>query len=384
MRRDKHTSDRRMQNSCLVVMVRVMVVLVMVLFQPAYTLAQTPSYFSARVPVASQSSDDRKQALKAALAKVLIKVSGDKRAPSASESATALNNASRYLQQFRYAKPTGQELAEGKTLFLKADFDPQLVKQFIKSSGLGLWPENRPQVLIWAIEHTPDVERSIITDPEHPALRALAAQAEERGLPILMPQWDIDDQLMLSSEQLWRFDSNALTDAASRYNATSILAARYSQTSEGKWLASWQFQHAGEVMQYDLSTGIYDELAPAGIDPIVKYLSENYAVHSAAVSGVGEQSEMHIALQGIDTYPKYQAALAYLSKQPLLSNVELIALKRDMLIVSAVLLSDWSQFDNALALDQKMQPANDNIQPSQYTLLGSRELPAQYIWQVRY
>ncbi len=384
MRPDQHTSDRRIRTYCLVVMTRAMVVLAMMVFQPTYTLAQAGSYFSARVPVASQNTDDRKQALKAALAQVLIKASGDKSAPSAPEAAAALNNADRYMQQFRYAKPTEQELSEGHSVFLKADFDPQLVKQFIKSSGLGLWPENRPQVLIWAIEHTPDVERSIITDPEHPALRALAARAEERGLPILLPLWDLDDQLMLSSEQLWRFDSDALMDAASRYNATSILSARYSQTSEGKWLASWQFQHAGEAMQYDLSTGIYDELAPAGIDPVVKYLSENYAVHTTGVAGGEGQPQKQIALTGVDTYPKYQAAFAYLSKQPLLSNVELIALKRDTLIVSAVLLSGWSQFDSALALDQKMQPANDHIQPSQHALLGSPELPAQYTWQVRY
>ena len=232
-------------------------------------VAASESYFAARAPVASQSASDRQQALQVALAEVLVKVSGQ---PSLSEHAAArqaLANAGRYVQQFRYVQPSDAERAAGAQLMLTADFDPALVRKLSKASGLGLWPVNRPEVLLWAIAHTPEAGRQIITDPEHPLLSALLAEAERRGLPVLLPLWDLDDQFMLSASQLWQLDETALMAASARYDVTAVLAARYSQTSDGQWLASWQFQHAQEELSYEATTANSADLPAAAVAPVV-------------------------------------------------------------------------------------------------------------------
>lgn len=341
--------------------------------------ASSAHYFSATVPVKSQSASDRRVALNKALAEVLVKVSGHLDMPVTQPGAKALANAGRYVQQFRYMRAeevTGQE----EQLLLKADFDRSLVQGLIKSSDKGLWPTNRPEVLLWAIEHTPDQGRAVITDPQHPLIVALMDRAAQRGLPVLLPLWDLDDQIALSDDQLWRLNSQAIAAASARYDVNTVLTARYSQTSELEWLASWQFQHGDEVMQYDLSTTVDAELAVAGIDPAVNYLAERYAVYAA-----NDESEFLqvMELQGVYDYLNYQEALAYVQRQPLISNAKLMAVKGDTLVFHIMLTGDWNQLNNALALDRKMQSLNDNLSILELAALGAPDVPALYRWQAR-
>ncbi|HEY7774869.1 MAG TPA: DUF2066 domain-containing protein [Marinagarivorans sp.] len=334
-------------------------------------------YFSAQVPVSSQSANDRKAALSQAMASVLVKVSGSLDAPESEQGRIAQANAGAYVQQYRYVQPTQKQREQGFTLLLKADFDPDKVRALLKDSGQGVWPSNRPQTLIWAIEDTPENGRQIIADPENPRVAALFERAQARGLPILWPLWDLDDQFMLPAESLWALDDEAILAASARYDVNTVLIARYSETTSGEWFATWQFYHAGEQRSYDYRTLNEGELGALGIDPLVAFLAQRYAVQNST-----DDSELLqvVALQGVDNYHQYSVALEYLEKQSLIRQVSLVGVRDSELTLHILLSGSWQQLADALALDRKVQLLNppDNLQAQ--SVLGAPDYPAQLLW----
>ncbi len=333
--------------------------------------------FAAKVPAAGQSSSDRRAALSQALARVLVKVSGDLDAPATELGAKAIANADQYVLQFRYLQANEQEREAGITLFLKADFDPGRVRELIKNSGVTVWPENRPQVLIWAIADTPEEGRNPITDPDHPLVKAMLARAAERGLPALLPLWDLDDQLLLSNEALWSLDDEAIMAASARYDVNTVLAARYSKTSRERWFANWQLHHIDELSVYETQTQDPAMLAAAAIDPAVDYLAERYAV-SASTNADEVLQVVH--LSGVNDYASYQRALKYFNALPLVGEAKLVAMRRDSMVFNISLAGSWVQLNNALALDRKVVPAMGELDALALSVLGSPESPARYQW----
>ena len=118
------------------VTVRRLLVVLPLLLMPALSVAE--GLYSAQVPVASQSAKDRSDALKNALAQVVINLTGgDKRVLAQAAVAGAIDNAERYVQQYEYnqnvAEVNGQPVVN---LQLVAQFDRNAVDQLLADLGL--------------------------------------------------------------------------------------------------------------------------------------------------------------------------------------------------------------------------------------------------------
>ncbi|MBS0569340.1 MAG: DUF2066 domain-containing protein [Proteobacteria bacterium] len=102
-------------------------------------LAHAQSLYTGQVPVNSQSDAERGEALKSALAQVVVKLTGGDNAVLARPNvADAIANAANYVQQYQYA----QEVAtvDGKPqvrLSLVAQFDRMAVDKLVVDLGLG-------------------------------------------------------------------------------------------------------------------------------------------------------------------------------------------------------------------------------------------------------
>lgn len=93
-----------------------------------------PATYTGEAPVNSQSDDERVDALKTALASVVIQQTGDPGVLSRSDVAAAVAKADRYVLQFRYRKSTD---GAGAPLVLVAEFDSTAVDQMLQRLGLG-------------------------------------------------------------------------------------------------------------------------------------------------------------------------------------------------------------------------------------------------------
>jgi hypothetical protein len=95
-----------------------------------------PGTYTGTAPVNSQSDDERAEALKTALANVVIEQSGDGGALSRPEVAKAVAQADRYVQQYEYRTNANAD-AGGARLTLVAQFDSAAVDKMLQRLGLG-------------------------------------------------------------------------------------------------------------------------------------------------------------------------------------------------------------------------------------------------------
>ena len=165
--------------------------------------------------------------------------------------------------------------------------------------------------------------------------------------------------------------------ASARYDVNTVLSARYSQTSSEQWFATWQFHHADERRSYDYNTFEASELGAVGVDPLVAFLAERYAVQS--VTDETEQLQVMV-LNGVDNYRHYEDVLSYLLKQPLIRQVALVAVREDQLVLHILLSASWGQLSDALALDRKIRLLNPPEDLLSQSTLGAPDRPAQFQW----
>ena len=93
--------------------------------------------YTAQVPVASQSDEDRAEALKTALGQIIVRVSGEAGVLAKPEIAKALGQAERYVQQFQYQQDVVTEGGQQQVrLTLVAQFDREAVDRLARGPGV--------------------------------------------------------------------------------------------------------------------------------------------------------------------------------------------------------------------------------------------------------
>ncbi len=98
--------------------------------------AELEELYSDEVPVQGQSAKERSQAIKKALAGVLVKVSGDFGAANSSQFSAAYAQAADFLLRYRYLVLENELLwEEGYRQMLRVDFDSNAINQFLRQSG---------------------------------------------------------------------------------------------------------------------------------------------------------------------------------------------------------------------------------------------------------
>jgi hypothetical protein len=102
----------------------------------ASPLRAAPPSYTGEAPVESQSDDDRLEALKIALANVIIDQTGDAGALSRSDVAAQLAKADRYVLQFKYRQNPGAADSGAPKLTLIVEFDAAAVDKMLQNLGL--------------------------------------------------------------------------------------------------------------------------------------------------------------------------------------------------------------------------------------------------------
>ncbi|MGB0134146.1 DUF2066 domain-containing protein [Dokdonella sp.] len=103
-------------------------------------LIAAPATYSGEAPVVSQSEAERSEALKTALAEVVIRISGDPGILANGNVAAAVAEAGKYVLQYRYQRgPASADPADTASprLILVAEFDSNAVDRMLAGLGLG-------------------------------------------------------------------------------------------------------------------------------------------------------------------------------------------------------------------------------------------------------
>lgn len=319
------------------------------------TSATVQDLYDVRVPVADQTAESRTDALGGAFSKMLVKVSGTSVVLENNALLAEQATASEYVSSLRYERDD-----EGN-LMLSVSFMADPVQKLLENSGAPLWGASRPMTQLW-LAVSEDGERVAIGPEEDDWRLALNTAMKDRGLPYILPTWDLEDQMALPLASLWGLFEQDIEAATKRYSSEGYLAGRI--TAAGGYNSfSGYLTYGNQQIALSLQGETPEELAGQLAAAIAEHLSEKYAV--IAIPGADGGHILRVA--GINTFADYHAVLTYLKGHVAVRDAVMLGSHGNELTVSLDLSGAWPQVWDVLALDAR--------------LAESEEEPGLYIWQ---
>jgi|GEM_PF-692487 len=343
--------------------------------------AESFNYFGAEVPVESQSRSDQKKAAQEGLMNVLVRISGSEAVRRKSQLVRKAKNALSLVSELQYADLEDRELKDqGFKHLAKFRFSERLVRKLLADAELPVWSVNRPQTLVWLVEDSAASGKQMMPyDKENPLFSGLEEASYYRGMPLVFPLLDLDDQVNLSPSALWALDEKAIVKASARYNAGVILVGKFSVMSSGRVVSSWQYIHAGRTSVYNLRGDTPKQVGYDALLPIADLLASKYSYHSA------NSEYFSLVVERIETYADYRGLINGLTSFDSITDVKVDAVAGDQVALRFKSQASLSQVKNQIAMTRKLTVVPSaslaNTPEWQRPEAGSPENPLRYRWR---
>jgi hypothetical protein len=260
--------------------------------------AEVSGLYSAESPVFSQKRSERETAMVSALAEVLVKVSGRRDAALLPGVAQATRSPGKFLQQYRYRALSAEEreraLQEATASNVKAAdpqivlfrFDKAAVDKVLRDNDLPVWGATRPATLAWLAVQDEDNRYLVGNDSLEPARELLMREAQRRGLALLLPLMDLEDQQSLSFADVWGGFRDPILRASARYRTESVLVGRMYRTNSGEWQAQWTLMEGPQIQSWAAAGVLPAEVIDEGVSGTIEVLASRYAPVAGELAGL--------------------------------------------------------------------------------------------------
>jgi len=263
--------------------------------------------------VRNQSSAERDKAMKDALMDVLAKVCGRPDLGTVPEIISALDKPRNYVQQYRYRKipPHGyilKEAAAGSQILWLA-FDERAVNKLLQKNNLPVWGRTRPSTLVWlAVEQ--EGSRFIVNNNTPDEIRfALEIQAKRRGLSLVLPLMDLQDQQKLAFTDVWANNQVPIFQASKRYQADAVLVGHINVSANDNWQGHWVLYEGGQGLSWNNQGEAVSDMLDGGVLGTLEILASRYAqVYDNSTPG-----SFDIAVTDVSNLDQYARVSNYLN-----------------------------------------------------------------------
>lgn len=325
--------------------------------------AQVVSLYSADIVVDSQSNTTYQKALPEALTNALIKASGNPSINSIDQIQNKLKQPEAFVQSYQY----DHTYLNGKDkLVLHISFVPSAIKQLLRQSGQGFWPEKRPSTLLWLIIHS-DKQISKIISTSDILNNSIMQTSSQRGIPIILPIMDIQDQQ--PPQPINEFDLNATLEQAKRYMTENVLVGLIDITHPNKINAKWHFKSPQNQLEWE---GSYKSLNES-FDMIINHLADHIASQSSHLDDQGLASVINLEIGNIRSYTDYAQLFNYLANTNIVTDIEPVSIHNAFVLFK---LSCTGSIDSLTSILQKSAHFELNLNTP---LFSNTSL--SYIWQ---
>ncbi len=298
----------------------------------------------ASVPVADQSPASLDKVLPKALAQVLIKVSGN---PSVMTLPTIINETGHMrdiVQSYDYATQLAP-LTQQLSLVVNIVFDKTAITQLLTRAGQPVWGSDRPKTLVWLADNTSNGP-SLITasDALHsPLASLLSTDANDRGLSVIFPLGDLDDQHLLSASSNL-FNTEELQTLANRYGVRSILIGQV-LPSEGGWQVQWKYLLDSAPVSWQDQASSLDSIASQAINRVSSTMVSQLAMDNPT----GPMESLALNITGVSSLLQYQKIQSVIGTLAPVVHVSIDGVSGSDLKVTVEYSGDEQGLEQALA-----------------------------------
>jgi hypothetical protein len=315
-------------------------------FSPAAGAAIFQNLYVVQVPTDPAAADQRAAATRAAMQRLLVRVTGNRDAGLDPQLAPLIAEAPRYLNSYGL-------LRQGQA---QVGFNGSQVEQALSSLGRPVWGAERPLTLVWialddgvggrallgANDAQPDLAPALV-ETLAAARTELAAVADERGLPLTLPLLDLEDMNAVTFADVWGGFDDRVLQASLRYRADAVLIGRIHPGVAGnevQWL----------LLKDGARTPIDGVALRDGLDAVANQ-------SAAELSVVGGATSTRLTVQDVVTLADYGRVLSYLEKLSVLQAVDVESFERGSLALKVVARGDARVLERVLALGSVLAPS---------------------------
>jgi hypothetical protein len=307
--------------------------------------------FEADVPVDSQQPDLRTAYMKTALQEVLVRVTGQPEVLNRDSVRSMLVTPERFVQQYRYF--TLPESTPPR-LMLRVVFDGGAIQQELRQQGVAYWSKTeRPEILLWLAVEDRGTRYIVSAQDGSDASRELQQAARQRGIPLLLPLMDLEDQNQVRFTDVWGGFFEGIQSASARYKPGDVLVGRINRSPSGGWVARWDMRDGRDSGSW---SGTGEELGgvlQAGIDTLSERLAADVAAtETGAVAGM-----TRITVEGVNTLMAFARADDYLSSLTAVRRLELVRVDGSTLQYALQLAGSLDGLTQTLAIGTVLEPS---------------------------
>ena len=330
--------------------------------------AEVDNLYQASAPVSSRDEQERAALMPQLLQQVMLKVVGNRAILESAPLAPVLSDADRYMQQYEYRRTNiiGADLTQPDELSLTLRFDPAAVNRAVNELQLPVWGSNRPDILLWAVVDNSG-EASILGLESAPmgVFRPLSQAADQRGLPVLMPLMDLQDQQAIDLSDIRDGNWSVIETASERYGADVILTAVIGLSGD-EVKVQWRADGAGVSDRWQ-SQGNMQHAFDTGIG----HLADNLALQfGQLVDHGGEAQRLTMQIKDVLNYADFSRLMAYLEKLELITDIRVINLGERQLDLDIAFRGSLDVLQRTFDVGKLLieEPKSDGNDAKQYRL----------------
>lgn len=303
--------------------------------------------YQSQVPVSSQSEQEKQLLAPDLLRQVILKVVGDRSTLDVVDLSSVLNRSTDFIQQYQYIKINKQQdLTQPDQLALSLTFNKPALDNALAELALPIWSQLRPDVMIWLAVENNGRKTLLGSESASNLVDDVTNAAQLRGLPIVLPLMDLQDQTQVRFGDVWAGFVDNVDLASQRYGAAISVLAKVI-VNDGFARIEWKTTLNGRTESWQ-SRGDTSVAIQAGIEELTDRVSRQYT----QVITTQFSRDYQMIISGVNNYADFARVSNYLEKRQYVSDVALNTLGGGNMEVTVSLKGDLAVFKQALAIDR--------------------------------
>lgn len=371
----------------LVRMSRFLVALLIIGWTGLASAVEMTALYEARVP--APVGVEQTQLLKSVFTEVLVKVSGRSDIVSHASYESMLAQADMLVQQFRFEAdynppsliqaPATEENTVQKAYW--ASFERQGVNRLLTESGINVWGNVRPSTLIWFARETGQGREMPARHEMYDIVTVFEDQAAIRGIPVIFPFMDLQDQSKVSVSDIWGNFMDAVKAASVRYQPQTIAIVKLYQGPGQSWSSEWMVDFLGSQHRWSLRDNDQEFLLREGINRLTDTLALRYTR-----SGVeANKNTLILRVNNVASFRDFERTNEYLASISAISKLQVLKTAEDRVLFSIELQSDRDaleqsiRYGDVLETVESTRPGIDDVEGQSFkpVILDNVDNPSQ-------
>ena len=304
---------------------------------PAYAVT-VEDLFTVELPVADQTTALRLESFSEAFKQVIVKVSGSDDALASPAFKRPIANSARYVKQFRYLNrslPDDEEF-DGSNLFLRINFDQQLIEGLLREQNFPVWGRERPSTLLVISYDVNENIKLVSDDATADLVEALDRAASIHAVPVLFPLMDLEDIALVSIGDIASRQYEKIDTMAQRYAPNALLVGQIVGRSGEGWQGDWEVRFAEQVFKWTYKASSKQ----AVIDQVIKHLAKILAIEYALEDHRQVEQSLLLSVSELEGIEKLIKVQQYLKSLNVVDSVRVAMISNDVVTYRLKLRND--------------------------------------------